>query len=97
MFTLVYHHRGHGLRARARATVRVHVCFLSPEWTDLVFPRESSFTSLRKKRRDGWGKGREEEMMELEVGGGVLSESVSPSLTPYPARNSAEVKLECSR
>lgn len=56
------------------------------------------FHFIEKKKRDGWGKGREEEeMMELEVGGGVLSESVSPSLTPYPARNTAEVKLECSR
>lgn len=57
------------------------------------------FHFIEKKQRDGWGKGREEEeeeMMELEVGGGVLSESGSPSLTPHPARNSAEVKLECS-
>lgn len=43
--------------------VCARACFPSHEWTDRVFPRESSFTSLKKKnKKDGWGKGGEEEM-----------------------------------
>lgn len=50
------------------------------------------FHFIEKKKSDGWGKGREEEeMMELEVGGGVLSDSVSPSLTlPHPLASSEQ-------
>lgn len=71
---------------RACVCACARACFPSHEWTDRVFPRESSFTSLRKKTRrmDGGRAGRRR-WMEVKVGGGVLSESVSPSLTvPYP-------------
>lgn len=50
-----------------------------------------------EKKRDGWGKGREEEMMELELGGGVLSEAVSPSLTlPHPLSSSEQRRSKIS-
>lgn len=85
-----------------RACVRACGCFLSHEWTGRVFPRESSFTSLRKKTKKtrgiGGGRaGRRRRWMGLEGGGGVLRGSVSPSLTPHPARKGTAMKSACVR
>lgn len=67
-----------------RAAVRVRVCFPSREWMDRLFPRESSFTSLRKKERwvgEGQGGGGD----DGTGGGGWGVERICLTLTHPPS------------